>query len=493
MSPAPAASLRTRVLRGAAWNFVATAVRGGAGFAVKLILARLLLPEHFGLVGMATVFTGFVTTLNELGLGAALIQRKDERLDPIHYDVAFWTTLASGAATFVVMTFVAAPFAARFYGEPLLEPLTVVLSIPLLLQPFALLYRIQLMRELDFRTIASVEAIAVTASGSIAVAVALAGGGVWSIACQSIVSTAVSIPLLRRARPWTPRACFSWTALREIAGFGVYVAGNNVFTFLAGNIDYLLIGKMLGSGALGAYSLAFVLVESLRNRLIRVLDGVMYPAYSRMQDEPAHLKRYYLTSIRFSAAAVFPLMTTLIVFAGPFVDHVVGPKWAATEAPLRILAVSAMVYCVGGTSASVLRGIGRPDLHFRIYVAKTLLITIPALVVGIRLAGINGAALAVVAHLAASRMIFQHYMRRFIGVTEREILAAVAPAAAAGAALAAVGTLELAVWPPGGAVAVVVQALSSGAAYALVAGALLRSELHGVWNDLRPRLLRRSA
>ncbi|HEX6938022.1 MAG TPA: lipopolysaccharide biosynthesis protein [Longimicrobiales bacterium] len=490
MSGARASTLRARVLRGTAWNLVATVARGGTGLVVKLVLARLLLPEHFGLVGMATVFTGFVTTLNELGLGAALIQRKQDRLDPIHYDVAFWTTLASGAATFVAMALVAAPFAARFYDEPLLEPLTIVLSVPLLLQPFALLYRIQLMRDLDFRAIATVEAISVAVAGGVAVGVALAGGGVWAIACQSVVSAAVSIPLLRRARPWTPRARFSWTALREIAGFGAYVAGNNVFTFLAGNIDYLLIGKMLGSGPLGAYTLAYVLVETMRNRLIRVLDGVMYPAYSRLQDEPAHLKRYYLKSIRYGAAAVFPLMTTLIVFAGPFVHHVVGPKWAAAESPLRILAVSAMVYCVGGTSASVLRGIGRPDLHFRIYVAKTLLITIPALVVGIRLAGIDGAAVAVVAHLAASRMIFQHYMRRFLGVTEREIAAAVGPAALGAAALAAVGALQLAAWPPGGAVAVAIQALASGAAYVLVAGALLRSEVQGIWRDVRPRILR---
>ncbi len=488
MSRAAESALRTRVLHGAAWNLVATLARGGAGLAVKLVLARLLLPEHFGLVGMATVFTGFVTTLTELGLGAALIQRRDDRLEAIHFDVAFWTTLASGVLMFVAMALVVAPFAAGFYDEPLLEPLTVVLSVPLLLQPFALLYRIQLMRDIEFRAIATVEAVSVLAAGTCAVTLALAGAGVWSIACQSILGTLVSIPLLRRARPWAPRARFSLNALREIMGFGVYVAGNNVFTFLAGNIDYLLIGKLLGSKALGAYSLAFILVDTLRNRLIRVLDGVMYPAYSRMQDDPEHLRRYYLTSIRFGAAAVFPLMTALIVFAGAFIDHVVGAKWAEAEAPLRILAVSAMVYCLGGTSASVLRGIGRPDLHFRIYVLKTLLITVPALVVGIRLGGVNGAAVAVVLHLAASRMIFQHYMRRFIGVTERDVLGAVLPAAIGSAALALVGGLQLALFPPAGPAGVVAQGAASGAAYALIVGGVLRAELRAAWVDLRPRV-----
>src|SRR5690606_918604 len=166
MNAGAAASLRGRVLRGAVWNLVATLARGGTGLVVKLILARLLLPEHFGLVGMATVFTGFVTTLNELGLGAALIQRREDRLEPVHYDVAFWTTLASGAVTFVIMALAVAPFVAAFYDEPLLAPLTAVLSIPLLLQPFALIYRIQLMRELDFRAIARVEAVSVAISGS---------------------------------------------------------------------------------------------------------------------------------------------------------------------------------------------------------------------------------------------------------------------------------------------------------------------------------------
>lgn len=489
MSRAPATSLRDRVLHGAVWNLVATAARGGSGLAIKLILARLLLPEDFGLVGMATVFTGFVTTLNELGLGAALIQRRDEELDPIHLDVAFWTTLATGALSFLAMAFVVAPLAAEFYGEPRLEPLTAALSAPLLLQPFTLLYRIQLMRRLDFRALAVVESLSATVAGACAIALAAAGAGVWSMACQTILGSLVSIPLLRRASPWAPRARFSMEALREIAGFGVYVAGNNVFTFLTGNIDYLLIGKLLGSRALGAYSLAFVLVDTLRNRLIRVLDGVMYPAYSRMQDDRERLGRYYLRSIRYGAAAVFPLMTGLIVFAGEFVEHVLGAPWAEAATPLRILAVSAMVYCVGGTSASVLRGIGRPDLHFRIYVLKTLLITVPALVLGIRLGGVDGAAAGVVVHLTAARMIFQYYMRRLIGVTEREILRAVLPAAVGSAALGTAGLALVGLVPPAGPFAVVVEAALSGGVYvAIVGGALMRAELRSAWSALRPRL-----
>src|SRR5690606_32899101 len=132
---------------------MATMARSGTGLVVRLILARLLLPEHFGLIGMAVVFTGFVSTLNELGMAAALIQRKKREIRDIHFDVAFWSTLATGAITLLLMATVVGPLAARFYGEPMLAPVISALSIPLVLHPMVLIPRTQLLRALDYRSV----------------------------------------------------------------------------------------------------------------------------------------------------------------------------------------------------------------------------------------------------------------------------------------------------------------------------------------------------
>lgn len=480
-----------RVLGGAAWNLVATMARSGSGLVVRLILARLLLPEHFGIIGMAVVFTGFVSTLNELGMAAALIQRKKREIREIHFDVAFWTTLATGAVTLLLMASVVGPLAARFYREPLLAPVIAALSLPLVLNPMVLIPRIQLLRSLDYRSVAIVETLAVIASGAGAVLLALAGMGVWSIVGQSILVPLVSIPLFQHRRRWIPRPRFSRQALREILGFGMYVTGNSVFGYFARNLDYLLIGKLLGAEALGAYTLAFMMVEALRNKLIGIMDKVLYPAYARLQEDLERLKRYYLLSIRYSALFVFPAMTTLICYAEPFVHHVVGTQWTASITPMRILAVSAMIYCVGGTSGSVLRSIGRPDLHFRVFVAKTLLVTIPALVVGIHFWGVVGAAAAVAFHLAVARVIFQHYLHRFIGVTEREILHAITPALLGAAVVVAVAAIQHALLPPTGFASLVASiVIALGACVAVLGVFVLDEEARAAWSVVRARLAR---
>lgn len=481
--------MRAQVMGGAFWNLLATLAHGAVGLAVKLILARLLFPEHFGLIGMTVVFTGFVSTINELGLTAALIQRRSEDLRDVHFDVAFWTTLGSSVLAFALMVVVVGPFAARFYGEPLLAPLTTVLSVPLLLRPLTLVHRARLLRELDFRALAVVDVAAAAAAGGGAIGLALAGAGVWSIACQSVIAALVPIFLIRRFCAWSPGPRFSARAFREIAGFGLYVTGNGVFGFLAANIDSLLIGKLLGAEALGAYTLAFMLIDVLRTKVINIMDRVLYPAYSRLQDDPARLKRYYLTSIRYSALAVFPVMVVLALLGGPLLPMALGEKWSEAALPLRILAVSAMIFCLGGTSASVLRSIGKPGLHFRIFVTKTVVITVPALVAGIHLGGIDGAAIAVVVHMAAGRIIFQQYLNRLIGVREGEILRAVGPAMAGGLVITGiVHAQRLLFGPPGSLPGYITLATVALAAYGLVvAGGIMRADLRVVWNDLRPR------
>lgn len=139
--------LKKQALTGVIWNGIQLVINQSFGFIIKLVLAKLLFPEQFGLVGMATVFTGFVQVFNDLGIGAALIQRKDEDLKPVHYHTAFWTGVGWSILMYLIMAFVVGPLATQFYDEPLLEKLVPVLGLGVLFSPVNLIHKAQLTKK----------------------------------------------------------------------------------------------------------------------------------------------------------------------------------------------------------------------------------------------------------------------------------------------------------------------------------------------------------
>jgi teichuronic acid exporter len=432
-----------RILVAAAWAFVSRLGADGSTLVVKLVLAMLLVPEDFGLIGMAVVFTGILTAYSDHGLAAALVQRKEDELSESDLVTGFWTSLGAAGITFSLVVVAIGPFAAWFYGQPLLHPLLVVMAVPLLLDALRLIPRVRLTRALDFRALAIVQTVATSIAGVIAIGLAIAGLGVWSIALQGTIASLVSIPLYNRYARWKPRLHFSLTSFKKQAGYGIYVALNHTFAAGTKNLDYLLIGKLLGPHLLGVYTLAFVLVKTLRSKLVSILGQVMFPVYSQVQNEPERVKHYYLNSIRYNAVVVFPVLTALACMAEPMIQTVFGEQWLDAIVPLQILALSSMLYCLGGTSGVVLKALGKPDLHFKIAFWKDLLVTGPAIALGIYFWGLPGAAWGVVVHLGVARMLYQHYMRKLIGVTELDILTAVAPAIAGSAIMGSVGFLAL--------------------------------------------------
>lgn len=406
---------KSLILKGVFWNGLQLVINQSFTFIVRLILAKLLLPEQFGIIGMATVFTGFVQVLTELGIGAALVQRKDDQLNPIHYHTSFWTGVIWSALLFLLMTFVAAPFAANFYKEPILKVLIPVISIGILLSPINLVNKAQLTKQMNFKKIARIENITNIIAGIISIIMALLGAGVWSLAFNSTAIILFAIPLYFKATGWFPKLIWSKEAFKDVFGFGIYTTGTNVINYFINNVDYLLIGKVLSAQALGAYTFAFVLTDTFRGKLMSVINNVMYPLYGKKQGDPEALKKYYLKVVSYNSIIVYPIMVLLLTLAEPIILNIFGDKWHDSIIPLKILSVSVMIHMLVNSNTALIRGLGKPGLEMKLQLFKAF-IFIPTLVFGIYTNGIIGASWAILINKVIAVIIAQYTFNKLINI-----------------------------------------------------------------------------
>ena len=391
-------------------------------FAIKLVLAKLLFPEQFGLVGMAAVFTSFVQVFNQLGLGAALVQRKDENLNEAHFHTAFWTGAVWSVFIYLLVSLVAAPLAATFYGEPLLRSLIPILSLGILAGPVNLVHRAQLTKRMDFKKLAFISNSSTIFSGSLALALAFMGAGVWSLVFNSVASFLIVMPLYFRATKWTPKLIWEKQAFKDIFGFGVYTTGTSFLNNLLANLDYLLIGKLVSASALGVYTFAFVLTDVFRNQITTMMNKVMYPVYGRHQDDPALLKKYYLKVVMYNSLIVYPIMVLLISLGEPLILNFFGSKWQGAILPMKILAFSVLIHMTVSGHASLLRGQGLPRLELKLQFFKAVFLYAPLITLGVYQYGIIGAAWACVVYKALEVILAQYYLKKIVDISVRDLL-----------------------------------------------------------------------
>ena len=395
--------LKHKIFGGVVWNSVGLLIDDGLHLVVKLILARLLLPEEFGIIGYAVVFTGIIKVLSDMGMTSALIQRKDEDLKPIDYDTAFWAGIAWGLFLAAIVSFVVAPIATDFFNEPLLLSIIPVLSISFVLKPLTIVHIVNITREMDFKRIVLPRNISNITAAVIAIIMALMGFGVWSLVFQRILTNLFLAVIYTFVSDWRPKIRFSSHSFRKIFSFGIYTTGTQVLNFLTGNIDYLLIGKMLGARPLGVYSLAYNLTYVVRGQIMSVVNKVFYPVYSKIQDDVITIKRYYFKVIKYNCIVIYPIMVGLILLAEPFVLIGLGEKWSEAVIPLQLMAGAGLVHLLTSSNTILLRGIGKPRLEMIMSIIKTVVVNVPFIVLGVIYYGINGAAAGL---LAAKIVIF---------------------------------------------------------------------------------------
>jgi O-antigen/teichoic acid export membrane protein len=416
-----------KIASGILWSSLHLCFSKAFSYLVILGLAKALAPEAFGLVGMATVFTGLMIAIGNASITAALIQLRETQLTQCHYDSLRTLVFAANFIIALAYILIVAPFAAWFYGEPALSAIIPVLALQSLIGAFNVIPRAQLSRQMDFKRLAYAESFGAVAAGVVTLLLAAAGFGIWSLVAQTLLLEAFQVPLLRKFAK--DNGHFSWSSdkLRQVRRFVTFDSLNRGFVFFSKNIDYLLVGKLLGSQALGVYTLAFMLTDLVRSQIMNLLNRVMFPVYGQLQDNRAAVKEYYLKVVRYNTLVLGPIMLLFILFAESWVPILLGPEWSGAVFPMQAMAISSLIHAFGGTTDSVLKAIGKVDLVFKIHLWKTALITIPAFSLGIHYYGIEGAAVAVVIHKLAGRIIYQFSMHKYLEIRYRDVFRAAAP------------------------------------------------------------------
>jgi PST family polysaccharide transporter len=355
-------TLKSKTTSGIRWSSTSQFIRQIAQLITTVILARLLKPSDFGLVGMAMVVTGFIALFKDLGTSAAIIQRKEVSVYLL--SSIYWVNVAFGLLAAVTLYFLS-PFIANFYNEPRIEPIMQVLSLNFLISGVSILHQAILEKNLLFKELAKLEIIATGVGSVVGIVLAFLGYGVWSLVYQMVAVSLVTTILLWLTSGWHPKMAFHVSEIRHVSSYSLNLTGYSIFNYFVRNTDYLLIGKFLGAQDLGIYTMAYRIMLYPLQSISAVISRVMFPYYSIIQDDIDQFSKSYLMVASIIAILVFPLMLGMWVITDTFVELVFGSKWMATVILIKILIPVGMMQSIGGTVGAIYQAKGRTDLMFR--------------------------------------------------------------------------------------------------------------------------------
>ena len=349
------------------WSAVSKYTALGLQLVISLVLARLLAPEYFGLLGMATVITGFVGVFKNFGFSSAIIQR--QRLTCELLSTLFWVNLAVCLMAAGIVAGVA-PLVSLLYGDPRVTPIVVVLSLNFALAGLTMIPLAMLTRQMTFNKLAVREIAGVAISGITALALALMGWGVWALVAGSLANSLSQVILLNLLFPFRPRLTFDRQGLKECLGFGLNLTGFNIFNYFTRNADNFIIGRFLGAGQLGFYAFAYGIYRKPQDAVTSIITGVLFPKLSRMQGGDSEIKRVFLRAVSAIAFVTFPMMFGFAAVAEPFVDLILGAKWLPAVVVLRILAPLGAVQSVFSSFGTLYLAKDRTDWMLRLGIAS---------------------------------------------------------------------------------------------------------------------------
>lgn len=398
------------------------------------ILARLLSPAEFGLVAFALTVTALLDTLADLGVAQALVVARDdvERKADTSWTLGLLIGVALAAATALL-----APVAADFYDEDEVAPILVVLGLNFVIRGAGTTHYALAQRDIAFRSRTAAELADVLVRGAVGIAAALAGAGAWSLVFGYLAGSTAMTATLWRMIPFRPRFRIRRADARGLLRFGGAIAFLDALSALVANVDYVVVGRVLGQTDLGVYSLGYRLPELLIINLSVVAGLVLFPAFASIgRDRLDSLGEAFLTSLRYTLMVAVPLTIGMIVLAGPIVDVAFGDQWDRAAEVMRVIALFALAVALGIPAGTAYKSLERVDILIKLAIPRA------ALAVGGIIAVADQGMVAIAAVQAAVAGLFAAIgivlASRLLGTGLRAIGVAVWPALAAGAPLAAV-------------------------------------------------------
>lgn len=406
------------MLKGLFWDFLGKIFSQGFAFIASIFLARLLLPEDFGLVAIAIVFINISQVFIDAGFGAALIQKKEVSDDL--YSSVFWLNITSGAILSLIFIIISG-WIAEFYETPELKQILQYFSLAFLINSFGVVQRTQLIKKMDFRKLSLIAATSTFLSGSIAIYIAFETKSYWALVVQQLSMFGFSTILLWIINSWKPKFHFSLTDLKSVWGFSSMMFTDSILTNIIDSTDTMLIGKIFPTHSLGLYSRAKNLSEMVRSYSSSGVASIVFPAISKIQNQKKEVEQLFLRMI--ASISVFSVLLALILFkfAEPLILVLYTSKWAGSIFFFQVFIISSFLYPLNAVSTSTLTGLGHIKIAFNYGLIKKAL---RLLSFGIALSlGIEAFAYAISVSVFLVFAINAHAIKRKLDIKIIEIFA----------------------------------------------------------------------
>ena len=485
MSDGQAPSLRRQVLGGLFWKFGERILAQGISFAVSVQLARLLLPDDFGVVALTWIFIALANVFVVSGFSSALVQKKDA--GDIDFSTNFHCSFAVSLAIYGVL-FAVAPFIADFYKTPLLSPVLRVMGLRLPLGAFSAIQHAWVERHMVFRKYFFSTLAGTLLSGVVGIAMARRGFGVWALVGQQFTNVVVDIVVLFFTVPWRPRLEFSAPSAKKMMSFGWKVLAADLSGTFFDQLRSLLVGRFFKPAQLAFYNKGKSLPDLLANNINASLMTVLFPAIANISDDRERVKAVLRKSVSHTAWVLFPCLFGLAAVASPLVLALYTAKWADSIPCIRILAVATAVSLIGNVSMQAVKAIGRSDVLLKLEFQKKPVYVV-LLVLGLALGRKHGmlelVAWTMLAYAVYGTFVNARPLKKLVGYGYREQLRDLAPPVALSAAMAgAVALFYLADFGP---VATLAMQVPAGALFYVAASAATKNRSFADLLDMAKR------
>jgi len=403
-------TLKQKTISGLLWSFIDNIASLGISFIVGIILARLLSPKEFGLIGMLTIFIALSQSFIESGFRQALIRK--QQCTAADYSTVFYFSLAI-SIFFYFLLFVFAKTIGDFFHEPILKDLIRVLGFGLIINSLTIIQSTLLTKRIDFKLQAKISVISSVISGIISIYMAYTGWGVWSLVASALVRYTISSFLLWLWTKWKPIWYFSVLSFKELFSFGSKLLVSGLIDTIYRNVYYLIIGKYFAAEELGYYTRADQFQTLPSSNLQGIIGRVSYPVLLTIQDDIPRLREAYKKIIRSTMLITFVLMLGMAAVARPMILTLIGIKWEPSIIYLQLLCFVGMFYPLHALNLNMLQIQGRSDLFLRLEIIKKLL-AIPVIIIGI-IWGIKAMLIGMIVNTLIAYYLNSYWSGRFIG------------------------------------------------------------------------------
>ncbi|MBI4846468.1 MAG: lipopolysaccharide biosynthesis protein [Candidatus Omnitrophica bacterium] len=405
--------LSKMAVRGGVWVFIARTASNVLAFLKFIILARILTPSDFGVMGIVLLIIATIERFSQTGLQQALIQKQKEIIEDLD---TVWTIFILRGIVLSLIIFFIAPYIVNFFNLKNSDKIIQLVGFSILLQSFTNIGVVFFYKQLDFKKQFIYQASGDLAEFIVAIILAFKLRNVWALVFGLLAGRFVVVILSFVLQSYRPKLTLRFSRMKKLLRFGKWITGSNISIFIGGFLDNIIVGKLLGAASLGYYAMAYRISNMPASEITYVISQVSFPAYAKIQENSFQLQKIYLRILRLTLMVCLPIVIMIWLLSSDFTLVFLGFKWRPIIPVMQMLAFAGLVKSIASTSSPLFIGSGNPKFEFNMQIirAVTMIILIAPLTLRFN---ISGAALTVIFSVIPMFIISQNYVNRIVKIT----------------------------------------------------------------------------